>query len=155
MSATTGVLTTRGIEDRYIVEDNDKCWHSQRCLLPMIILVLDNTAIHHNMEAVTLSFRSWIGLKKPLAELNLSKGQWNSLSVYDHTTNYPSTSVLHHFPTRLYSLYYAGLQVCRQCVCVHVVCALESVIIYRPQHVFGRAYLHNHKSYDCGSCAGR
>ena len=30
----------------------------------------------------------------------------------------------------------------------------ESAIIYRPQHIFQRAYLHIHKSYDCRSCTG-
>ena len=61
-----GVLTTRGIEDSYIVEDNvnaDKFLQFvQRCLLPILlpfdgdnprsVVVLDNAAIHH-VEAVT------------------------------------------------------------------------------------------------------
>ena len=38
----------------------------------------------------------------------------------------------------------------KRCVCVSqsVCICIESAIIYRPQHVFGRAYLHNRKSYD-------
>ena len=35
----------------------------------------------------------------------------------------------------------------------HFLYCLESAIIYRPQHIFRRAYLHNHKGYDHRPCA--